>query len=164
MLKPPESTPRLRQRRARITRASLLTGVRITGAWLVAGAFLTVASACATAVDTAIVAQPGQSFELPLGRTATLNGTAVKITFTSVKTDSRCPTDVQCVWAGEAKIELTVSTGGTAEAKTLSLTPPDNETTVGDTRIRFVGLAPVPRQADRDKPREYVAQLVVSRG
>ena len=152
MLKPRESMPSLRQPRARRVAVVVALGA------------VTTLTACATAVDTAIVAEPGQSFSLPEGKTATVNGTGVKITFTSVKTDSRCPTDVQCVWAGEAKIELSVSAGGAAETKIVSLTPPDNETTVGDTRIRFVGLLPVPRQADRDKPREYVAQLVVTRG
>lgn len=125
---------------------------------------ITTVTACATAVDTAIVAEPGQSFSLPVGKTATVNGTGVKITFTSVKDDSRCPTDVQCVWAGDAKVELKVERNGATETTILSLTPPNNETASGDLRIRFVGLLPVPRQADRDKPREYVAQLVVSRG
>jgi hypothetical protein len=33
----------------------------------------------------------------------------------------------------------------------------------GDLQIRFVGLTPVPRQADGNAPRAYVAQLVVNR-
>jgi len=126
-------------------------------------AAIVLGSACAT-METAIVAQPGVAFDLPIGKTAAFNGNGVRITFKQVPEDSRCPVDVQCVWAGEAKIELSVSAGGAAETRVVSLTPPDNETTVGDTRIRFVGLLPVPRQADRDKPREYVAQLVVTRG
>ena len=81
----------------------------------------------------------------------------------AVREDSRCPTDVQCVWAGDAKIELTISRSGAAdEVKVISLTPPDNETPSGDLRIRFTGLAPVPRQADSGKPPDYVARLVVT--
>jgi len=71
---------------------------------------------------------------------------------------------VQCVWAGEAKIELIISRSGSPDdVRILSLKPPDNETTSGDLRIRFVGLAPVPRSTEDQAKREYVAQLVVNR-
>jgi hypothetical protein len=120
--------------------------------------------ACAT-VETAVVAEPGVEFSLPLGKTAVINASGARITFKQVSEDSRCPVDVQCVWAGDAKIELTISRSGTPDdLKVISLTPPNNETTSGDLRIRFTGLAPVPRQADNGKPRAYVAQLVVTRG
>jgi len=119
---------------------------------------------CAT-VDTAIVAQPGVEFALPLGKMAAINASGVRITFKQVSEDSRCPVDVQCVWAGDAKIALTISRSGAPDdAKVISLTPPNNETTSGELRIRFTGLAPVPRQSDSGKPRAYVAQLVVTRG
>ena len=118
---------------------------------------------CAT-VETAIVAEPGVEFSLPLGKTAAINGSGARITFKQVSEDSRCPVDVQCVWAGDAKIEMTISRSGSPDdAKVISLTPPNNETTSGDLRIRFTGLAPVARQADNGKPRAYVAQLVLSR-
>ena len=120
--------------------------------------------ACAT-VETAVVAEPGVEFALPLGQTATLNASGVRIAFNRVNEDSRCPVDVQCVWAGEAKIQLTVSRPGSPDdVKVISITPPNNETSSGDVRIRFVGLAPVPRQADAGKPRDYVAHLIVTRG
>ena len=121
-------------------------------------------SACAT-VETAVVAEPGVEFSLALGKTAAINASGARITFKQVGEDSRCPVDVQCVWAGDAKIALTISRSGAPDdAKVISLTPPNNETTSGDLRIRFIGLAPVPRQSDSGKPRAYVAQLVVTRG
>jgi hypothetical protein len=52
--------------------------------------------------------------------------------------------------------------GSPDDTKLLGLNPPNNETTSGDLRIRFVGLMPVPRQSDKS-PRAYVAQLVVNR-
>ena len=130
--------------------------------FVVAGA-MGVTSSCAT-MDTAIVAQPGAEFSLPLGKTASLSGNGVTVTFTQVEEDSRCPIDVVCVWAGDAKIELAIKHEGSPEdVKVVSLTPANNETTSGDLRIRFVGLAPVPRQADVGKPRPYVARLILSR-
>jgi hypothetical protein len=119
------------------------------------------AAACAP-VETAVVAEPGQTFSLPLGETAALKGSDVRLTFKDVRTDSRCPVDVQCVWAGEAKIGVIITGNGTTEeTKVLSLTPADSEARAGNLRIRFVGLTPVPRQADAGTPRAYVAQLVV---
>jgi len=126
-------------------------------------AMVAVAAGCAS-VDTAIVAEPGTEFSLPVGKTAALNGSGTRITFRQVTTDSRCPVDVQCVWAGEAKIQLIISRSGSPDdVRILSLNPPDNETTSGDLRIRFIGLAPVPRSTEDQAKREYVAQLVVNR-
>jgi len=129
---------------------------------IAAAAILAAIVGCAP-VEMAIVAEPGVEFSLSVGQTAVLNGGGPRITFRQVSEDSRCPTDVTCVWAGDAKIEITISRNGSDDTKVVSLTPPNNETSSGDVRIRFVGLAPVPRQADADKPKAYVAQLVVSR-
>ena len=116
---------------------------------------------CAT-VDTAVVANPGAAFSLPLGKTATVSGTAFRITFNRVTEDSRCPVDVTCIWAGDAKIELAVSrTSAPADHRVISLTPPNNEATAGELKIRFVSLAPAPRQSEPGSSRAYVAQLVV---
>lgn len=126
--------------------------------WAVAAA-----SGCAT-VEPVIVAQPGVAFSLALGKTATINGDGTKITFKRVPEDSRCPTDVTCVWEGDAKIEVTIArTGAPDETAVLSLHSPGSEISSGNLLIRFVGLAPVPRQADGNAPRPYVAELVVNR-
>jgi hypothetical protein len=128
---------------------------------VIIGTTMLLAAACAP-VKTTVVAEPGQAFSLPLGQTAAVKGSDVRLTFKDVRTDSRCPVDVQCVWAGEAKIGVIVSGNGTTEeTKILSLTPADSEAKAGSLRIRFVGLTPVPRQADAGTPRAYVAQLVV---
>ena len=137
---------------------------RITFRALAASAGLAIFSVACAPVETTVVAEPGQSFALPLGQTAAVRGTDIHLTFKDVRTDSRCPIDVQCVWAGEAKIGVVTSrNGGPEETRVLSLTPPDNEVTLGNLRIRFVGLAPAPRQAGAGTNRAYVAQLVVDR-
>jgi hypothetical protein len=135
----------------------------VRGLVLACGIIFAVAG-CATAEPTvAVVAEPGVQFSLPLGKTASINGNGTKITFKQVKADSRCPTDVMCVWEGDAQIEVTVSRPGSPDdTRILSLHTP-NEMTSGDLRIRFVGLTPVPRQADGNAPRAYVAQLLANR-
>ena len=102
-----------------------LLGRTTSGALAIAAALALSVTACAP-VKTAVVAAPGQTFELPLGQTATVKGTGIRLTFKDVRTDSRCPVDVQCVWAGEAKIGIVISRDGTPEeTRILSLTPVD---------------------------------------
>jgi hypothetical protein len=126
-----------------------------------ATSLIVVVASCAT-VDTAVVANPGAEFSLAVGNSATISGTDHRITFTRLMEDSRCPVDVQCVWAGDAKIELTVSRNGAPrDTRVISLTPPNNEAPVGDLKVRFVALAPTPRQSEPPASRRYVAQLLV---
>ena len=130
---------------------------------IVAGCLLVSLPGCAP-VETAITAEPGVSFALPIGQTAAVKGTDTRLTFSEVREDSRCPTDVTCIWAGDAKIRVVVSRNGAAdETRIMSITPPNNEARTDNLRIRFVGLAPVPRQADANAPRSYVAQFVVDK-
>ena len=126
-------------------------------------AMIALIAGCAP-VETAIVAEPGVQFSLPVGQTAVLNANGPRITFRQVREDSRCPIDAVCIWAGDAKIELVISRDGSDDTKVISLTAPNNETTSGDLRIRFVGLAPAPKVGDAGPQRPYVAQLVVNRG
>jgi hypothetical protein len=130
-------------------------------ATLIVCGLLLAASGCA-GVQTAAVVEPGASFTLAPGETAAVRGTDARLTFKRVTDDSRCPVDVTCVWAGDAKIEITISRNGAADdTRILSITPPKHEATVGNLRIRFVSLAPVPRQADANVQRKYRAEFVV---
>jgi hypothetical protein len=128
---------------------------------VIAFAALIAGAGCAS-VTGAVDAYPGSPFTLAPGETAALQGTDARITLNAVRDDSRCPVDVTCVWAGDAKIEIVVSRKGAADETTvLSITPPKNEVWVGNLKIRFVSLAPAPRQADAGTARKYRAELVV---
>lgn len=126
-------------------------------------AILISASGC-TPIQPAVIVEPGTSFALAPGQSATIKGTDTRITFTAVREDSRCPVDVTCVWAGDAKIEIVIDPNGAAGPRILSITPPNNEVRAGNLRIRFVGLSPVPRQADGNAPRNYLAEFVAEPG
>jgi hypothetical protein len=130
-------------------------------ATVIACGLLLVVSACA-GVQTAAIVEPGASFTLAPGETAAVKGADARITFKKVTDDSRCPVDVTCVWAGDAKIEITISRNGAPdETRVLSITPPKHEAVVGNLRIKFVSLAPVPHQADPNPRRNYRAEFVV---
>ena len=46
--------------------------------------------------------------EIPLGRTVPIDNGAIDVTFTEVVEDSRCPTNVMCVWRGRAVVGLRI--------------------------------------------------------
>lgn len=50
------------------------------------------------AANTAFPMAVGETVLLPAG---------TRLTYVRVRNDSRCPSDVQCIWAGDATIELT---------------------------------------------------------
>lgn len=61
----------------------------------------------------------GEPFPLAVGQQAVSADGSAAVHFTRVVTDSRCPADAVCVWAGEAIIELRVTRlgiGGVAGA------------------------------------------------
>jgi hypothetical protein len=55
-----------------------------------------------------IKASLGQEFDLPIGQTVNINGEGMAIKFVELTNDSRCPKGVQCIWAGEAKCQLSI--------------------------------------------------------
>lgn len=64
----------------------------------------------ATSGKTAIL-KPGQSASLDVATT---------LQYVRLVSDSRCPVDAQCIWAGEATIELTLESGKEKQTFTLS--------------------------------------------
>lgn len=103
----------------------------------------------------------GQPFELPYGQTALLADRDLEITFTAVN-DSRCPKDVVCVWAGEARVQLRFAAGDLAP-ETLEVVLPGAEITAyGPYQIELQNLQPVPLSAQDTPFDEYVATLVVT--
>ncbi len=86
-----------------------------------------------------------------------------RIEFSRVVEDSRCPRNVQCVWAGDAKVEVLVMSGNNpTAAELISLTPPRNEARVGNLTVKFLSLTPHPA-GEKQSDRRYVAEFLVSR-
>ena len=56
---------------------------------------------------------PVIAIRIPVGETVTIKGYEIK--FDAVVEDSRCPTNVECIWAGRAKVSLIIS--GDAEVE-----------------------------------------------
>ncbi|MBL7775390.1 MAG: hypothetical protein JNK89_05275 [Saprospiraceae bacterium] len=108
-------------------------------------------------------------FELKIGESATLEDQAdVQIRFDKVLSDSRCPIDAECVWAGRAEIEVTFFQEGQSATTTLIM---GDHTGTGYTEKAVFGIYTVTLKAVRPEPKadqpipvgDYRIELEVSK-
>jgi hypothetical protein len=104
-----------------------------------------------------------EGFRLAYGKEGTVTGTDLRIRFDTLLEDSRCATDVQCVWAGNARIVLRFEGDIRAGVKrdTLGVFLDPRMSTYGGYVIQFESLEPAPRSDRRPELRSYVAMLRV---
>ncbi|UGT42309.1 hypothetical protein LTV02_02470 [Nocardia yamanashiensis] len=107
----------------------------------------------------------GSRFTLAPGIPVRLDDGRLTLRLVEVPSDSRCPVDVTCVWAGEATVVLT-ATIANADTR-LELHSPANATpdaAVGDYQVRLLALHPEPRSKQPVAQSEYRVDLIVTRG
>ncbi len=100
-----------------------------------------------TASATTLMVEFNKTFTLRVADTAVLGNNQLTLTFLQVVEDSRCPTNVECVQAGQARISLQVEQPGkTAETFELNSQPPLNQTqfTYQGYTIELLDLTPYP--------------------
>ncbi|MEX0998007.1 MAG: hypothetical protein WDZ45_13235 [Flavobacteriaceae bacterium] len=104
--------------------------------------------------------------KIPLGETAVFENTSIH--FIKVIEDSRCPSDVTCVWAGQAKVLAAIKTEKETIEKELifhgTANGSENENTVflSDTK-KYVGyqLSPYPQTSLSINQREYFLDILI---
>jgi len=95
------------------TKNTLMKSLRIFLVLVSFCTFLLAGQADAKAQNTPLeTIEENTKFSLGLGKCQKMEG--VKITFLEVLQDSRCPKDVDCVWAGQAKIKIRIKEKGKA--------------------------------------------------
>jgi hypothetical protein len=105
----------------------------------------------------------GQPFELRSGASAMLDG-GLTITFDGVASDSRCPMNALCIWAGDAVVALSISQGpGGSVPRELHTNAAGSVTSYLAYSIKLLALAPYPRTDRPIGPGDYVATLTVAR-
>ncbi len=111
-----------------------------------------------------VSAQTGQAVSVCAGKQATAKQSGLKVKFIEVLEDSRCPTDVNCIWAGNAKIKIEVTNKGGGK-KILELNT--NSGSKGDQfdgwAIDLVALTPYPSTTTTIDAKDYVAKIVITR-
>ena len=107
--------------------------------------------------------QLDEGFKLAYATARTIDGEQLTLRFAAINEDSRCPSDVQCVQAGQATITLRLAKDG-AEVATRTLTLPGAEVaTYLNYTVTLLELAPYPVSTHQATANEYVATLVVAR-
>lgn len=102
-----------------------------------------------------------ETVQLAPDQTVSLAAHRGSITFESVVSDSRCPTDVVCVTAGEAVVRLKLVTPSGPNSFQLSSTPA-RSTTIEGISFEVVLVKPDPVSTVQTKPSDYRVTLRVS--
>ena len=114
-------------------------------------------SACGHATPQAVEIVPGEEFSLSVAESAALPGEGL-LEFAQVVSDSRCPVDVQCVWAGDAVVSLRASDVNDSAKLTLHTGGP-RSASFGTWEIELVELRPFPREGIALTQADYEAVL-----
>lgn len=130
-----------------------------------------VAAGCRTAPAAPpdpVQARLGEVFTLSGGQQAEIADEGLRVTFDQVLADSRCPSQVDCAWTGEARIAVLVQQGTTPpETVEFNTNPAPGQTnkvgTVGPYTVELTSLDPYPETpADIPFP-DYRAALLVTK-
>jgi len=111
--------------------------------------------------ENPLLLNPGQC------RNYVYNAESTTICFNKIISDSRCPSNVMCVWAGTAVAEFTFTKGSDSHKLTLATKPVTGlyikDTIVAGYKIEFINLYPFPKTKPVWSTRYYKAELKVTR-
>jgi hypothetical protein len=121
------------------------------------------------AVNTEIALAPGQS--------ASVTGTDLTITFDSIVSDERCPSDIECAASGPVTVSLSVQQGEgapndftlqtftdqTGRSPNVQFEGVTNRAEVGDYAIQIASVTPYPQNlTTKIDPSQYRVSLLIS--
>lgn len=121
--------------------------------------------ACQTGIAPSDSKQPaiGVQFTITPKETIIIQGENLRITFMEMIEDSRCPTNVECVWAGRARAALSVEQGQDTARLDISTEKGKNVKNFGKYQITLIQVDPYPKSSGTPKPVDkYVLSLVVN--
>jgi hypothetical protein len=127
-------------------------------------------SGCLGIQQADVNAELNEEFSLRVNQTAYIESEDLLIKFTEVAQDSRCASDVQCVWAGIASIKVkgfknNQDTGGFMHLVLTTQTRKANFSDLdgNEYSIELVKLDPYPVSTKSIKLDEYVATLKITK-
>ena len=116
--------------------------------------------------ETSITVSFGQAFVIKVGQVASISSQRLSLTFLSVSQDSRCPKGAHCIWEGNGKVNIQLTSRGqtsdTIELNTATSLP--SEATYLHYKISLLDLQPYPLEGSTIQQSEYRATVRVSTG
>jgi hypothetical protein len=120
-------------------------------------ALLALVAACHEAEGLSV----GDTFSLAVGERATIAELNLWLRFSHVADDSRCPSQAQCVWAGDAAVVLELAPlVGDSKLDTLHTTLDPQSIAVSNAALRLVRLDPYPTTPGSIPANAYRVTLV----
>lgn len=104
------------------------------------------------ALDAPIQLAPGQSVKLDTAR--------LEVLFNGIASDSRCPSDVACVWAGEVLVQLAIRNEGRTTQHEVS---ERQSAKVSGYNVTVLQVLPAARSSQRIAAADYRVTLKISR-
>jgi hypothetical protein len=105
--------------------------------------------------------------QLKINQTAFIEPNHLKVSLVKVFADSRCPSNVACIWAGQVSVQVNISKNdidlGMLDLVSSSNPSPSSIKTVAGYSIRVVEVNPEPKQNQRNNPSDYTVILVISK-
>jgi hypothetical protein len=129
--------------------------------WLVLPLFAVALAACgrggsATAIETAL----GAPVQLAPGQAVVIENANLEVRFAGIASDSRCPSDVTCLWAGEVVVQLAVrSDGRTTQHEIREM----HSATIGGYTVAVLQVLPARTSSQPIAPADYRATLKITR-
>jgi hypothetical protein len=101
-------------------------------------------------------------FKLKAGQEVLVKEAGIKVSLDEVLEDSRCPTGVKCIWAGNGKVRVKVSKAkGEAVSVELNTSAGPQSSTYEGYEVKLMRLDPYPRNGSTIGKDDYVATLMV---
>jgi hypothetical protein len=89
-----------------------IASFRLTSLWVIGAFFASCTFLDSDRAPADLLVSEGESFRLLEGQAARLRGSAFRVAFIARTGESRCPLGVQCIWEGEAEVEMALSISG----------------------------------------------------
>jgi hypothetical protein len=109
----------------------------------------------------------GEEIRIQVFETATYCDDDLSITFNAYPKESRCPSDVVCIWEGFVEVELLINLKGNKSILNLSTEPNvsghPSQSQVGDFSIRLIDVIPHPATNIRINPNQFKVILLVEK-
>lgn len=103
-------------------------------------------------------------FELKMNQSAAVTDNDLKLTFTGVPEDSRCPKFTNCIQEGQVRLTLTAVIGGKSQTVEFTRKPSDKGPTtvaVEKFKIQLYDVQPYPESGKKIKLEDYTARMAV---
>jgi hypothetical protein len=135
----------------------------------VASTILSVAGCASSSVPTDPVvysqAEAADSIRVRVGQTVVVEG--IRVRFSAVESDSRCPVDAVCVWAGDAIANFVVEQNCECRSAAFDLKlhttlQPKSGTAYGF-KVELLLLSPAPRASQPIRQADYSAWLRITK-